>query len=307
MQVFVGTLGFSQIIYAEATSDQKSRNFVESHCRMYKFFEGVPSVTVPDCLKQGVTRTHLYDPNINISYQSMAKDFGTAIVPARPRKPKDKSLVELAVKLIIRLYRWRFRNTTATSPAQVNLQLVEVVGIINNKPHTRFKISRQESWVNNEKSKLKPLPKGDFEYATFKSVKIHDDCHVEIEDNFYSCPKEFRGLKVQAKITERRVEIFFDLERIALHDRNKSKHGDRITDQTHLPDNARAYLEATPQNVLSQAKFLSESLHNLIDELFKENTMGQLRRSLGLVRKAREEIHKIGGDRARLHISVSRL
>ncbi|MEK7700082.1 MAG: hypothetical protein AAB332_06735, partial [Planctomycetota bacterium] len=112
MQVFIGTLGFSQKIYAEATSDQKSRNFIESHDRMYKAFEGVPKITVPDCLKQGVTRTHLYDPNINHSYQAMAKDFGTAIVPARPRRPKDKSLAELAVKLVLRLYRWRFRKTT---------------------------------------------------------------------------------------------------------------------------------------------------------------------------------------------------
>lgn len=303
MQVFVGILGFSQKIFAEATSDQKSRNFIESHSRMYSDFEGVPNITVPDCLKQGVTRTHLYDPNVNHSYQAMAKDYGTAIIPARPRRPKDKSLVEGAVKLVMRLYRWRFRKTQATSPEQANAQLREVTNLINNKPHTRFKISRNESWCTQERSTLRPLPSGVYEYANFKMVKIHDDCYVQVEDNFYSCPKEYRGLKANAKITERRVEIFFDLERVAIHDRHKGKHGARITDNTHLPDNARAYLEATPQNVLSQAKFLSEDLHQLIHELFQENTLWHLRRALGLVRKAREEIHKIGGDKAREHIS----
>lgn len=93
-QIFIGILGYSQKIYAEATSDQKGRNFVESHPRMYQAFEGVPQLTVPDCLKQGVSRTHLYDPTINKSYQAMAVDFKTAIAPARPASPKDKSLVE---------------------------------------------------------------------------------------------------------------------------------------------------------------------------------------------------------------------
>ena len=303
MQVFIGTLGFSQKIYAEATSDQKSRNFVESHSRMYRAFGGVSKVTVPDCLKQGVTRTHLYDPNINHSYQSMAKDFGTAIVPARPRKPKDKSLAELAVKLVLRLYRWRFRKITTTSPEQVNVQLSEVTEIINNKPHSRFKTSRNASWMAHERSKLSPLPSGDFEYSNFKLAKVHDDCYIEVEHNYYSCPKEYRGFGVKAKITERRVEVFYDLERIALHDRHKGHHGAYVTENSHLPANARAYLEATPQNVLSQAKFISEALYQLIDELYQENTIAHLRRTLGFVRKAREEIRMIGSEKAKTHIA----
>lgn len=303
MQVFVGALGFSQKIFAEATSDQKSRNFIESHGRMYRAFEGVPTITVPDCLKQGVTRTHLYDPNINLSYQAMAKDFGTAIVPARPGRPKDKSIVEGAVKLVMRLYRWRYRKTEALSPSQVNKQLQEVCELINSKPHTRFKISRNEAWLNQEKAKLKPLPAGDFEYATFKQVKVHDDYHIEVEDNYYSCPREYQHLKVQVKITERTVEVFFDMERIALHGRLKGKNGKRISDPAHLPANARAYLETTPQSILSQAKFLSEALYQLIDDLFQENTIGHMRRALGLVRKSRSEVHKIGGEKSRAHIA----
>jgi transposase len=302
MQVFIGTLGFSQKIYAEATSDQKSRNFIESHSRMYKAFGGVPKITVPDCLKQGVTRTHLYDPNINHSYQAMAKDFGTAIVPARPRKPKDKSLVELAVKLTLRLYRWRFRKTTPTSPEQVNAQLAEVTNIINSRPHSRFKISRNASWMAQEQSKLAPLPAGDFEYSNFKGAKVHDDCYIEIEHNYYSCPKEYRGHGVQAKITERRVEVFYDLERIAVHDRHRGHHGAYVTENSYLPENARAYLEATPQNVLSQARFISQDLHRLIDELFQENTIAHLPRALGFVRKSREEIRNIGSEKAKSHI-----
>jgi len=194
-QIFIGILGFSQKIFAEGTTDQRSRNFVESHTRMFLFFQGVPWLTVPDCLKQGVTRTHLYDPDINKSYQAMAVDFGTAIAPARPSRPKDKSLVEGAVKLVMRLYRWLFRKQLATSLMEINQRLLAVVTIINKKPHTRFKISREESWVAQEKAALRALPEGSYEYPTFKVATIHDDCFIFIEDAYYSCPKEYRREK----------------------------------------------------------------------------------------------------------------
>lgn len=302
-QIFIGILGFSQKIYAEATSDQKSRNFVESHTRMYQAFNGVPQLTVPDCLKQGVSRTHLYDPDINKSYHAMAVDFGTAISPARPGRPKDKSLTEGAVNIVMRMYRWIFRNKPpAFSLKEINQRLLEVTDLINTKPHTRLKISRNESWASIEQSKLKSLPSGDYEYPTFKTATVHDDCYVAIEDSFYSCPKQYRREKVSVKITEEKIEIYFDLDRIALHARNKNKNSERVTEMSHLPENAQAYHEATPQNTLSQARFLSSDLHDLINELFEENTLWHLRRAIGLVRKSRSEIEKIGSAKAKENI-----
>ena len=301
-QIFIGILGYSQKIYAEATSDQKGRNFVESHPRMYQAFGGVPQLTVPDCLKQGVSRTHLYDPTINKSYQAMAVDFKTAIAPARPASPKDKSLVEGAVNIVMRLYRWRFRNRVASSLKEINQRLLEVADLINNKPHTRFKVTRNEAWIEKEKNALGALPAGDYEYPTFKLATVHDDCYVLVEDSYYSCPKEYRREKVTVKITEEKIEIFFDLNRIAVHSRSKSKKGERMTDLNHLPENAKAFHESTPQNTLSQAKFLSEDLYLLIEELFKENTLWHLRRAMGLVRKSRSEIERIGAAQAKLNI-----
>lgn len=304
-QVFIGILGFSQKIFAEATADQKGPNFVRSHTRMYTSFGGVPWLTVPDCLKQGVSRTHLYDPDINKSYQAMAVDFGTAIAPARPAKPKDKSLVEGAVKIVMRLYNWRYRGKAATSLSEINHRLTEVAQVINTRPHTRFKISRDESWIRQEKVALRALPEGDYEYATFTLATIHDDCYISVENSFYSCPKQYRREKVNVKITDQKIEVFYDLNRIAMHPRNKNKLGERVTELSHLPANAQAYHEATPQNTLSQSKFLSTDLHFLIDELFKENTIWNLRRAIGLVRKSRSEIEKIGSARAKENIKTA--
>jgi hypothetical protein len=300
--VFIGILGFSQKIYAEATNDQKGDNFVRSHVRMFKFFGGVSRITVPDCLKQGVTRCHRYDPEINRSYRAFAKDFGTVIVPARPRKPKDKALVEGAVKLIIRLFRWIFRNHTFTSLKEINDGLARCSNQINNRPHSRFKVSRQSAFVTKEQPALLPLPSGDYEVAEYKTLSIYDDCYVRFDCSHYSAPHQYRGSKVEVKITEKTIEMYLDSERIAMHGRSRRRLGEFITDPSHLPDNARAYHEATPQNVLSQARFLNGELAGLIDEMFKENMCGHLRRAQGLVRVSRVEIGKIGAEKARANI-----
>lgn len=301
--VFIGILGFSQKIYAEATVDQKGDNFVRSHVRMFTFFGGVTKITVPDCLKQGVTRCHRYDPEINRSYRAFAKDFGTVIVPARPRKPKDKALVEGGVKIVMRLFRWKFRKHAFTSLREINEGFAVCTYQINNRPHTRFKISRESSFLNKEKLALGTLPTGDYEVAEFKTLSVYDDCYVRFEYTHYSAPHQYRGLKVELKITDHKIEIYLDSERIALHRRSRREIGEFITEPSHLPDNARAYYEATPQNVLSQSKFLSADLAMSIDEMFKESMCGHLRRAQGLVRVSRAEIEKLGHELGRLNIT----
>jgi len=303
--VFIGILGFSQRIFADATHDQKGVNFVSSHVRMYKFFEGVPRITVPDCLKQGVTRCHQYDPEINKSYKAMSQDFNTVIVPARPRKPKDKALVEGAVKILMRFFKWKYRKHMFTSLREINDALLTCSNEINKKPHTRFKISRDESWRERELSVLQQLPEGDYECAQFKTVSVHPDSHVVFEEDFYSVPHQYRGERVDLRITDQKIEVFLELKRIALHPRVRSRNGAYNTQLDHLPENARAYLEATPQNILSQAKFISSDLAGLIDELFKENTLGHFRRVQGLVRVSRKELDLLGAARGRENIRKS--
>lgn len=303
--VFVGILGFSQKIYAEVTPDQKGDNFVRSHVRMFNFYGGVPRITVPDCLKQGVTRCHRYDPEINRSYRAMATAFGTAIVPARPSRPKDKALVEGAVKIIMRLFHWKYRKHTFTLQNEINAALTECCKQINSRPHTRFKISRDQSYLNLEKAALKPLPAGDYEVASFKTVSVYDDSYISFERTHYSAPNQYRGEKVELKVTDKQIEIYFRSDRVAVHRRSRRGVGEYITEPSHLPDNARAYHEATPQNLLSQARFLSTDLANLVDEMLKENTCGHLRRIQGLVRVARTEIEKSGADAGRFNISKS--
>jgi len=266
---------------------------------MYEFFDGVPKVTVPDCLKTGVIKSHLYDPDLNPSYADMAIHYNTAIVPARTRKPKDKAIVEGAVKLVMRYFRWKYRRHTFTSIKEINEALLAVVEAINNKVHTRFKVSRLDRWQELERPALQSLPSTSYEYTETKTATVHPDSHLSVCGNYYSAPHAYRGLKLKVKLTLKQVKVFKDLECVAVHRRHADKKGNFITNTLHLPPNARAYHEATPQSLLSQARFLSPDLYNLVDDMFKENALGEIRRVQGLIRETRKEINLIGHQDAK--------
>jgi transposase len=296
--VFVGILSFSQKIFAYAAENEKKVNWLESHRRMFEFYGGSARVLVPDQLRNGVVKSHLYDPDINPDYVELCRHYGTAVVPARVRRPKDKALVEGAVGILMRYFRFLYRRRTFTSLAEVNAALAEGVAKINAKAHSRFKVSREERYAALEKGAMQPLPLEPYEMSEWKTPTLHADCTVGVDHNFYSAPHVYRGKQLRVRLTARKVEIFFDLERIALHERARGKIGERIVDNAHLPPNARAYREASPQMILAQARFSHADLHALIDELFILDTIANLRRAQGLVRKAYGAIQTHGREAA---------
>jgi hypothetical protein len=303
--VFIGILCYSQLIFANASISTKSRYFLESHSDMYEYFGGVPEVTTCDCLKQGVSKCHIYDPDINQAYSEHAKHHGTTIVPARSRRPQDKALVEGAVKIVMRYFKFVYRNHVFYSVAEINQALKICVDKINNKIHTRLKTSRFNLWSCYEKAKLKPLPVNRYEYYEWKECRVHPDAHISVWNNYYSVPHIYRGKTVKAKIGKNIVEIYYELERIAVHSRHAEKAGAVITDFAHLPKNAQAYHENTPQNILSQAKFINNDLYLLIQEEFNKNTLGNLRKALGFIRTAKKEVEAVGHDTINISKSCS--
>jgi transposase len=298
--VFLGILCFSQKIFAYAARDEKKPNWLDSHRRMFEFYNGVSAILVPDCLKNGVVKCHRYDPDLNLDYVELAAHYNTAVVPARSRRPKDKAFIENAVGIVMRYFRFIYRRRTFTSLTEINEALRVVIDQINNKVHTRFKVSRQERFDSLEKVALRPLPIEPYVLASWKpKALLHPDCTVAASDgNFYSAPHIYRGKELRVKTGPSFIEIFLDLERIAIHDRAIGKVGERITKNEHLPPNSRAYKEATPQMILSKARFANVDLHKLIDELFQEDALAHLRRAQGFVRKAYATIQTHGREKA---------
>ena len=286
-QIFIGILGFSQRVYAGAFATQKKHDFFEAHRLMYEFFGGVPLVTAPDNTKTAVTKTHLYDPDLNPEYKELAHHYGTAIMPARPYRPKDKALVEGAVKLVMRAMRWKFRRHTFTSLAEIRNALTLVIEQLNAKKHTRFKVSRNDRF-NEEKDHLKALPTQAYEACQIKDATVHPDSTLQVEHQFYSVPHLLRGKRLRVKIYDHTLEVYDGIERVAVHARLKGAKGQRTIDELHMPDNARAYREQMPQTILWQAKNISPALHDFLSEIFAKDTCGNLRRSLGLIGAARK-------------------
>ena len=301
--VFVAGLGFSQLLFAWAAEDMKSRNWLGAHRRMFAFYGGVTHVTVPDCLKQGVLKCHLYDPDLNPGYAQLTSQYATAVVPARPDHPKDKAIVEGLVKILMRYMRFRHRRTCFTSLAQINQALGECVERINTRRHSRFGVSRRERFETLEKSALKALPVNDFDSGEWSEATLHADCYVLVEAVFYSAPHIHRHKKLRIKLTENRVEIFLNLERLAVHPRCRHRDGRRIKIEARFPPASQAYYEATPQKLLSQSRFIHPELHRLFVELFDADIYGHLRRCQGFVRSCTKEINSAGHEAARVRIA----
>jgi hypothetical protein len=303
--VFVSGLGFSQLLFAWASEDMKSRNWLGAHRRMFNFYGGVAHVTVPDCLKQGVLKCHLYDPDLNPGYAQLAVQYSTCIVAARPSHPKDKAIAEGLVKILMRYVRFRYRHTRFISLPSINQALGECVERINNRRHTRFGVSRRERFETVEKSALKPLPHGDIELGDWKDATLHPDCYVSIEGDYYSAPHIHRHKKLRIKITENQVEIFLNLERLAIHPRSRHRNGKRVFIDAHFPPASQAYYEATPQKLLSQSRFIHPDLNQLFVELFNADIFGHLRRCQGFVRSCTKEINTAGHELASLRIAAA--
>lgn len=300
--VFVAGLGFSQLLFAWASDDMKSKNWLAAHRRMFEFFGGVTHVLVPDCLKQGVLKCHIYDPDLNPAYAELASHYETAVVPARAGHPKDKAIVEGLVRILMRYFRFRYRRHTFTSLGEINRALFDCVDRINRKPHTRFRVSRLERFEKIEKPVLKPLPEAGFEGAEWKNAKLHSDCFVSVEGAFYSAPHIHRGKTLRVKITENQVALYLKMEQLAVYPRDRARLGRRHRVDSHFPANSQAYYEATPQKLLSQARFVHPKLHELTVELFNEDVYGSIRRVQGLIRLAVKEINDSGHDVAAARI-----
>jgi transposase len=170
-EIFVGVLGASSYTYAEATFTQTLPDWLGAHVRMFRFLGGVPRLLIPDNLKSGVNKASFYDPEINRSYGKMAAHYDVGVLPARPRKPRDKAKVEAGVRFAQSYILGRLRNLTFFSLAECNAAIREVLDRMNGRPMRRLGASRCELFEAIERPALRPLPEADWEYAEWRRVR----------------------------------------------------------------------------------------------------------------------------------------
>ena len=236
VETYVGVLGCSQLTYFEAVADQKKETFTQATVNCLRYMGGVTEAIVPDCLKSGVTKSDRYEPTINPMFQQMAEHYHTTVMPARPLKPKDKALVEGAVKIV---YRWVYaalRNQVFYSIEELNAALREAMEKYNNRPMQKLKKSRLEMYESVEKEALKPLPAEDYEVkrVSFCTIQFNYHAWLSEDKHYYSVPHRYIKKKVEIHYTSRNVEIYCQNERIAFHVRNRVPNG-YSTVKEHMP------------------------------------------------------------------------
>ncbi len=284
-QIFIAVMPATGYFFAYAVYSQDMYNWIDLHIKAFDFFGGVPEILVPDNLKSSTNKTCRYEPDINKTYLEFAVYYGTAIIPARPRKPRDKSSAENAVLIAERWILARLRNITFFCIEDLNTSIEKILIDCNNKPFQKIEGCRKELFEAEEKHLLKPLPATPYEYATWKKVTVNIDCHAEIEKCYYSAPYQLVKEKLEARITNRMVELFYKNNRVASHPKGIRK-GEYKTNIEHLPKSHQKHLEWTPSRIINWAKKTGDNTAAMVKELFeaKQHPEQAYRACLGLLR-----------------------
>jgi transposase len=262
--------------------------WIAAHCRALAFFDGCPSLIVPDNTKTAVTKPDRYEPDIQATYQEFADHYGTAILPTRARKPKDKPKAEKSVQFSENWLLAPLRNRTFFSLFELNQAISVNLKSLNERPFQKLEGSRKTLFESLDKSALKPLPDTPYEFAYSKKAKVNIDCHIQVENNFYSVPYRFVQKTVDVRITATTLEAFFKGERICSH---LLCHGRGLyaTDSSHFSPAHRNYLEWTPERLISWAETVGNHTAQLVQSILETRAHPEqgYRLCLGIMRLAR--------------------
>ncbi len=293
-EIFVAVLGASGYPFVLAVPSQKKADFIYAHNEMFKAFDGVPELLVPDNLKSAVTRADRYEPDLNPDYVKLSEHYGCAIMPARGYKPKDKALVEQGVKLMQRWLLARFRHVRFYSIAQVNSEIQTLMPLYKNKKIKRLDISRQELFDTIDKPALKSLPATSYEYKELKLLKVSIDYHIQLDHVLYSVPYQLIHKKVEVWFNTKMVSICYEGKEVATHPR-LYRRGAYSTQTVHMSSAHQKYLEWSPGRIMNWGLTIGEQTSKLLKTIMDRKPHPEMgyRSCLGLMRayeKAKESM-----------------
>lgn len=269
-QVFVAVLGASNYTYVEVTRTQNVWDFCGSVARAFTFLGGVPAAIVPDNLKSAVTKACRYEPEAQRTFQELARHFGTTVLPARPRRPKDKAKVEVGVQIATRWITARLRNERLGSVAAANARVLELLDLLNDRPMRVYRASRLELFERLERQALRPLPERAYEVAVWKKVRLNIDYHADVDGHYYSAHHSLIHQHLWARGTPSTVELFHGGTRVASHIRSWVR-GSHTTVEEHMPRAHREHAEWTPSRIVEWAAKMGPNTRLLCEAILAHN------------------------------------
>jgi transposase len=261
VEVFVAILGASQLTYVEAVMSQQKEDFIFACENALHYCKGVPAAIVPDNLKSAVTKSSKYEPTLNEAFADFAEHYGTTILPARAYRPRDKALVENAVRIIYTRIYVKVKRNEYYCLKDLNAAIHAALEEHNNAPLRGRNYSRKQQFDEVEKNALMPLPELRYELKKHQYATVAKNGHVglSVDKHYYSVPYRFIGKKVKLLYSRHSVEIYYNYERIALHERIKSPY-QYTTEKDHLASAHRFISEWTPERFLSWAASIHEDV-----------------------------------------------
>lgn len=293
-ELFVGVLPFSSYTFGEFVPNQKLDTFIRVQDSMWSYFGGITHYVVPDNLKAGVTKAHLYDPDENKTYCEYANHNGFAVLAARPKKPRDKASVEAAIGVIQRSFYMEVRHQKFYSLGQLNEAFRTFLTSLNNGIMKDYGVSRAARF-EEEKKQLHAIPPDRFQIATWRTAKVHPDCEIQVEKNFYTVPYVYVGKEVRVRVGVKIVEVFEqgNAQPITAHTRvvGVGKHSRY---DWHYPAEKVQQARFEVQHAKTQAKKIGPRTAEVIDKLFEGNwPLRGLRRAQGILRLAQGGKHSL--------------
>jgi transposase len=288
-QIFVAVMGASNFTYAEATWTQGLADWIGAHTRAFAAIGGVPRLLVPDNAKVAVIKACLYEPQVNRTYAEMAAHYGIAILPTRPRRPRDKAKVEAAVLIVERWILARLRHRCFYSLAELNAAIGELLNRLNEeRPMRRLGVTRRQLLEELDRPALKPLPAEPYVFAEWRVRRVGIDYHVDVGGHFYSVPYRFARAEVEVRLSSRSVEIFAKGERIAVHLRGAGD-GRHTTVPDHMPSSHRRYADWTVGRIRKDAALIGPATAALCELILEKRPHPEqgFRSCLGILRLAR--------------------
>ena len=286
-QLFVAALGCSSYTWAYTVASQELPAWLVCHVHYYEFLGGVPAITVPDNLRSGVKKPDRYEPVINQSYRELAQHYGTCVIPARVRRPRDKAKAEAAVLVAQRWILAVLRDRTFYSVAEINAAIAVLLEKLNNRKMRHLGKSRRELFIELDQGALKSLPPARYEFAEWKKVRLNIDYHITFDDHYYSAPYQLIRQELMVRATGTATEIFFKGKRVASHLRSyiKYKH---TTEATHMPASHQKFAEWTPARIIDWAGKTGPSTARVVEKMIetKPHPEQAYKAAAGLIRLA---------------------
>ena len=287
--IFVGVMTYSQYAYVEAFLDMKQKSWINAHVHMYEYFGGVAKILVPDNCKTAVVHNGGFkDQQINETYQEMAEHYGTAIIPARVRAPKDKPNAEGTVGNISTWITAALRDEQFFSLSELNRAIRDKLELFNQRLFQKKEGSRRSLFLEEEKPLLAPLPATRFELSDWKTATVQFNYHISVDGMLYSVPYEYIKKKVDVKATDTTIEIFYNHNRIASHRRLKGRPGQYSTFTEHMPADHQKYLEWNGDRFRKWAERIGINTYTVVNAILTSKSVEQqtYRSCMGLFKLA---------------------